>query len=393
MRVRSMRCNESVRCIVECTSKHVAGTVLVLALMGCGGAVSGARKPFATESSPANPRAVQRMVEAVAASKDPARTAQTIALFREAIELDSSLWEARFDLGVVLASNGDLPGAEDQLVRALDRARDREDVAVALAEVRRRRGAMQAAAAGLEEFVVSHAEATLARSLLVVTLRDSGQHGQAIAQAREVLARKPGDAGALAELGLAHLAKGEREAAQLLAKQALDVNPTCAAGHRLAGLIELDAGNDSIAFQSFARASREDPSDTTSRLNMGAVLLRAGAFAKSIDQYRAVLAVAPDDATAEVGLAAALRGASGGKNRKMLEEAKAVLERLLVREHHSLAGNFDMAVLCSEALKDPILARRHFERFLDDAPRSHPARAEAERLMAVTQTAKPQGMP
>ena len=49
------------------------------------------------------------------------------------------------------------------------------------------------------------------RALYVTALRDSGQLDLAMKQAREVLVRRPGDATALAELALVHLAKGERD--------------------------------------------------------------------------------------------------------------------------------------------------------------------------------------
>ena len=104
---------------------------------------------------------------------------RAIALLREAISIDGNLWEARFDLGIVLANQGDLANAEDSLKAAAKIAPDREEVVVALAEVRRRRGSNKDAASTLEDFVKDHPSAIEARTLLVTALRDSAQHDKA----------------------------------------------------------------------------------------------------------------------------------------------------------------------------------------------------------------------
>jgi len=358
-------------------------SLLVLAVAACGGGSKGPAVKVAEKGlPPANPIAVQRMVEGVTAARDPRSQPRAIALLREATTIDPNLWEARFDLGVVLANAGDLAGAEEQLRMASRVAPDREEVAVALAEVRRRRGSNKDAASSLEDFVKDHPGALEARTLLVAALRDSGQHERAIAQAREVLVRKPGDATALAELALCHLGKGEKDTAQLLVKQALDVNAKSAVAHRVQGLVFLAGGDDALAFQAFSKAAQEDPRDTTSRLNMGAVLLRAGAYAKAAEQYKGALAAAPDEPAAQIGLAAALRGESEGKNAKQLDEARALLEKVLERDSHNVAASFNLGVLYADSLKKPAEARPLFERFLDDAPKDHPSRAEAERQLA-----------
>ena len=361
---------------------------LALSLAACGGAAA-KQGPRAAEKKlpPANPLAVQRMVEGVAAAREPRSQPRAIALLREATTIDPDLWEARFDLGVVLANVGDLSNAEEQLRMAARTAPNREEVAVALAEVRRRRGSNKDAASSLEDFVKEHPQALEARTLLVAALRDSAQHDRAIQQAREVLVRKPGDATALSELALCHLAKGERDTAQLLVKQALDVSGRSAIAHRVQGLVLLAGGDDALAFQAFSKAAQEDPRDTTSRLNMGAVLLRAGAYAKAAEQYKSALAAAPDEPAAQVGLAAALRGESDGKNAKQLEEARTLLEKVLERDTHNVAANFNLGILYADSLKKPVEGRPYFERFLDDAPKEHPSRPEAERQLGSAKSA------
>jgi tetratricopeptide (TPR) repeat protein len=360
------------------------------ALVGCGGGGVVAKAPVAatTQIPPANPQAVAKMVQGVQASKDGSRD-RAIALLREAITLDRGLWEAHYDLGVVLVGAGDLAGAEDELRTASKLARDAEEVVIALGELRRRRGENKEAAEGLGDFLQDHPGATDARILDVTALRDSGQLEAAMKQAQEVLVRKPGDAGALAELALTHLAKGERDTASLLAKQALDANPKSAPAERATGLIALGAGDDAAAFAAFSKAAQLDPQDTTAKLNMGAVLLRAGAYGKASDQYRAILQVSPDDASAQVGLAAALRGEADPQHPKKLDEARALLEKVLDRDPHNVAALFNLGVLQADFLKHPVEARPYFQRFLEDAPSGHPSRPDAERHVAQANAAAP----
>ena len=352
----------------------------------CGGvhaaAPTGAAQANSAVAPPSNPVAVDKMVRGVQAAKDGQRDA-AVGLLREAIAQDGFLWEARYDLGVVQAGAGDLASAEDQLAVAAKAAPDSQDVAVALAEVRRRRGEPKLAADALSDFVRDHPSAVAARTLYVAALRESGQIDKAIGEAREVLVRKPADATALAELSLSHLAKGENEAAALLAKQALDSSPNSPVAHRATGLLDLANGDDAAAFAEFRKAAQADPHDTTSRLNMGVVLLRAGAYAKAEEQYREILRVAPDDPDAQVGLAAALRGQGDAAHSQKLDEARATLEKVLAADPHDTSALFNLGVLYADFLRRPADASALFKRFLADAPADHPLRPKAEKYVSA----------
>jgi Flp pilus assembly protein TadD len=328
------------------------------------------------------------MVQGVQAARDGQRD-RAVALLNEAIGLDANLWEARYDLGAILGAQGDLAGSEDQLATAAKLSPDSQDVAVALAEVRRRRGEQKQAAEGLEDFVHDHPNAVEARTLFVASLRESGQIDKAIAEAREVLVRKPADASALAELSLSHLAKGEKEAAALLAKQALDSSPNSAVAHRATGLLDLANGDDAEAFAEFRKAAEADPHDTTSRLNMGVVLLRAGAYAKAEEQYREILKVSPDDTQAAVGLAAALRGGADAQHAPKLDEARALLEKVLAADPHETSALFNLGVLYADFMKRPADGAPYFKRFLADAPGDSPLRSDAEKYISAAQASGP----
>jgi Flp pilus assembly protein TadD len=370
----------------------LAAICLCLGPVACAGAK--AKTASVKSAPPAVPEAASKMISAVEFAKSPAGRDRAVALLREAVTIDPNLWEAHYDLGIVLAQSGDLGGAEASLEKAAKLSADSEEVATALGEVRRRRGESKRAADGLMSFVEQHPDAKDARTLYVVSLRDSGQIDASITQAREALRRRPGDATALAELSLSHLAKGEEDTADLLVKEALAKNKDSAVAHRTAGLIALAKGDDAAAFAAFVKASQLDPKDTTARLNMGTVLLRAGVYPKAEQEFRAVLSVAKEDEDAAIGLAAALRGEADKSRPGKLAEAQKLLEGVLVRDPHNVEAAFNLAVLLSDFLKKPGEAKPLFDRFLADAPSDHPARAEAERqLKAMAQIPAPPPRP
>ncbi|HKQ68431.1 MAG TPA: tetratricopeptide repeat protein [Polyangiaceae bacterium] len=349
---------------------------------GCGGGAK--TKAVATPgTAPAVPQAAAKMLAGVEAAKSPSGRERAVTLMREAVAIDPNFWEAHYDLGVLLAQGGDLAGAEPSLEKAAKLAPAAEEIATALGQVRRRRGENKKASLGLQAFVEQHPDAKEARSLYVVALRDSGQLDAAIAEARESLRRRAGDATALSDLALAHLAKGERDSAELLVKEAISANKESAIAHRTSGLIALAKGDDAAAFSSFVKASQLDPKDTTARLNMGTVLLRAGIYPKAEEQFRTVLKDAKEDDDAAIGLAAALRGQGDKDHAAKWNEAQKILEGVLVKDPHNVEAEFNLAVLFADFMKKPAEARPLFQRFMSDAPSDHPARAEALRQIKL----------
>ncbi|GAC1353797.1 MAG: hypothetical protein NVSMB47_06860 [Polyangiales bacterium] len=356
-----------------------------LVLVACGGSKHGAAGPgdapakAEARTNLAKP-AIQALVEGAAFAKIYLKEGdgtgakdKAIAKLTAAIAIDTRLWEARYDLGLVFARSGELARAEDQLDQATPSAPDSEPVAVALCEVRRRRGETKQAAEGMESFSRTHPNALDARARLVVVLREAGRTDDAIAHARGLHARRPLDDNTRAELALAHLARGERDVAELLVAQALKQNANSAPAWRAQGRIALQKGDDAEAFRAFEKAAQLDPQDTTARMNMGAVLLRAGAFKEAESAFRAALANAPNDLEAMLGIAVSLR------SQKKLDEAKAAYEKVLAAQPHNLSATFDLGVHYADHLKDSARAKQLFRAVVDDAPAGSPVRTEAER--------------
>lgn len=353
---------------------------LCLALAACG---KSQQKVEAPTLAPADPAALGKMVQGVQAAKDASGKERAIGLLEEAVKGDSSLWEARYNLGVLLADKGSLGPAERHLTAAQQLAPNAEDVALALSEVRRRRGDKQGAIDALRPFVKENPGASYAPVALIGALREGNKVDEAIAQAQEVLVRHARDPRALSELALSYLDKGEIDTAQLLSEEALKADTKSAVAERTAGLIKLSQGDDAVAFRHFARASELDPKDNTARLNVATVLLEAGIYDKAAAEFRTALEAEPDNTAAALGLAAARRGQGKREETGPYLEAEKLIKGVLQREPQNLAATYNLAVLYADFLKRPEEASPLFQRFLEQAPKHHPARPDAERALAA----------
>jgi tetratricopeptide (TPR) repeat protein len=341
------------------------------------------QKVEAPKLAPANPAALGKMVQGVQAAKERSGKDRAIGLLKEAVEADARLWEAHYNLGVLLADKGDLGPAERHLSTARELAPNAEDVALALCEVRRRGGDAQGAVDALAPFVKENPGASYAPVALIGALRESKKIDQAIAQAQDVLVRRPRDPRALSELALSYLDRGELDTAELLSAEALKADTKSAIAERTAGLVKLKQGDDAVAFRHFARASELDPKDTTARLNVATVLLQAGVYDKSVEQFRAALEAEPDNASAALGLAAARRAQGKREDTAPFLESEKLIKGVLEREPQNLEATYDLAVLYADFMKRPADAAALYRRFLDQASKTHPGRAEAERALAA----------
>ena len=366
-----------------------AVVALALVLSGCGSSPKHAEAPVLPK---ADTRALGEMVQGVEAAKQGSSQGEAIERLKAAVARDPGLWEAQYNLGVLLARKGAFAEAEPHLLKASELAPNGEDVALALGEVRRRRGELDLAADGLSAFVKAYPDAVDARFALVAALRESGRVDEAIKNAREALKRRPSDANAFAALALAHLERGEMDTAELLASEALKAEKKSAVAERTAGLVALKRGDDAVAFQHFARASEMDPKDTVARLNMGVVLLQAGVYPRAEKELRAVLDVETDNDEAALGLAAALRGQGKRDSTGPFQESEKILKGILERNPHQLAAMVNLAVLYADFMGKPDKARPLIDQFLSEAPDKHPARPVVEKLKADSAgAAKPEG--
>lgn len=332
--------------------------------------------------------AVGKLVRAVRRAREQSRDKVAVALLQQAVTEDPTLWEARYNLGVLLAEHGKLNSSREQLSRAHELAPNAEDVVVALAEVSRRLGEGAFSVEILEQFVDSFPEAFAARMALVSSLRGDRQAQRAIEEGRVLLRMRPKDARALAELALSHLAQGEVEVAELLSQQALAIVPPVAVAERAAGRIALEQGDDALAFSHFSKATRLDPKDTAAGLRAAEVFLRAGIYSQAEGHFRKVLAVEPESRKARLGLAAALRGQGDRDAQGPLLESEKVLLGLLKEREGDWAASYNLALLYSSSLERSAEAVNLYEQYLAQAPSNHWARKKAEQWVGEYRSAQ-----
>lgn len=356
----------------------VAG--FVLGVLACSSGPGNVRSRVV--STPAKPEAVRDLAQGVQAAREADGRDRAIRWFERAVQADSNLWEARYNLGLLRARAGDLESAERDLEQAQALAPNAEDVALALSEVRRRRRDRAGAIAALDAFVKQHPDAALASIALVTALREGGKLDAAIDLAHRILVRRSRDPQVLSELALAHLERSEIDTAEILAKEASKANPKSAVPERTLGLIALEKGDDALAFQHFTRASELDANDTTARLNIATVLLQAGVYDRAADHFAAVHQAEPENVAATLGLAAARRGQAKKDDARALGEVEKLLLEVLAAEPANLSATYNLGILYADHLKRPADAAPLFERFLAGAPKDHPARAAAEKWLA-----------
>jgi tetratricopeptide (TPR) repeat protein len=366
--------------------RHVMRAVALVGVVACGSAPVVQQAPQVPE---ARKTAVSKMMRAVEQAARGSSQDQAIALLQAAVQEDEQLWEARYDLGVLLAQKGELAAARDQLQRAHELAPNAEDVVSALGEVLRRSEDRGGAVRVLTAFVSSFPQASQARRVLVTVLRESGKADEALEQARELLRREPNNPSALAELALTHLELGQSEVAELLIQEALEAEPRTAVVERAAGLIALRRGEDALAFAHFAKASELDPTDTAAGLNTGTVLLQAGVYDRAEKHFRAVLAVEPDAEAAKLGLAAALRGQGSRGKPEPYQAAETLLKEIRNASPSSWAAAHNLAILYSESMDRPAEATALFGEFLSLAPPEHPGRAKAQKWVDEHDSTRP----
>jgi tetratricopeptide (TPR) repeat protein len=349
--------------------------IALLTAAACGGGAE-QQKPTLRALPPANPKAVQKYLQAteLMASEREEDGVRAAALLREALTIDELLWEAHYNLGVLHRRRGELRKAVRQLQAAHDTQPGAGEPILALAEVYDKLGDPDRAAELLEQYLKLYPDAHATRAAFISVLRRMGKYDTALLQAREVLVRDAKQTGALLEVGRIYRERGELDAAELVFNRALTLGPKEPAPHNELGLTALARGDTQLAFQHFERALEVDRTFAPGRLNRASVLLRAGDYDGAAAEYRRVLSENETHADARVGLAIALRGL--GKH----AEAKLEYERVLARAPNHAAALFDLGVLSADFLDQRSQARQYFERFLDVGAEGD-ARAAAERYL------------
>ncbi|MET0387348.1 MAG: tetratricopeptide repeat protein, partial [Polyangiales bacterium] len=284
----------------QCAGQHVfarrfacsMALAVVWVVAACGGGAA-VQRPVAVAPA-ADPRAAALYLEAVQqmAAADAESQARAVTGFEAALRADPALWEAQYNLGVLLWRRGELKKALPHLERAHELADGEREPLVALAEAQHALGRRAEAARLLAEYVEAHPDAVDVRIALAAVLRERGAYDEALASVRQALVRDPASLPALLEVGRIYRVKGDLDVAEVVFEKALALDAKSASTHNDLGLLALARGDTQRAFDEFEKATASDARFVPARLNRASVLLRAGDYAAAQREYRAVLEVA-----------------------------------------------------------------------------------------------------
>ncbi len=154
--------------------------------------------------------------------------------------------------------------------------------------------------------------------------------------------------------------------AALVASRGIAKDPTYAPLHNTAGLIAVELGELHIALESFDRARTLSPSLLEASHNYAALSLLTRSFERAERAYRDVLALAPNDYEAHLGLSLALRAqAKSAADVARLDAAERSIARAIELAPERPEAYFNRAILSAELRAkstDPDVAIRMIRR-------------------------------
>jgi len=359
--------------------------VIVAMLVACGGSAKriGPQGRKVVRLEPVNPKAAKEFEAAMRALRlgGPEASETAKARLKAALAIDSKLWEAWHDLGVIAYRDGEDDVAADAFSKALAINKGHTPTLLARAEAHRRAGRKKDARADYESALRGTEEDDPNRrdaaARLASLLRDAGDYEDAVAVLRDTV-RLAGGANAkvYTELGLIYIQQKRLELAQLVLAKAVELDPKDPAVYNAMALLALKQNKSQEAFERFDHAVSLDASFIDARFNKASVLLDAGDYARAKVELSAIVDKRADDFAAQVALGVAHRGL------KEHAEAKKTWERVIReaprRSTPRADAMFNVAMLKLEFMNDAGGGKADLDRYLQEAPSSHAKRAAAE---------------
>ena len=360
--------------------------LLLVLVAACGGGttrkVRGAGGREVTVREPVKPAAMKEFDAAMRAIRlggpDAPDTART--RLRAALKIDSGIWEAWHDLGVIAWNEGDDDEAIDDFTKALSINKEHTPSLLARAEANRRAGHKKDAKSDYQVAIKTMGEDDPNRQdaapRLASLLRDSGEYDDAVEILRDTVRVSGATAKIYTELGQIYIAQKRLELAQLVLAKALELDAKDPAVYNSLALLAQKQGKSQEAFERFDQAASLDPNYLDARFNKASVLMDAGDYARAKAELVAIVEKKPDDYAALVSLGVAHRGL------KELPEAKKVWERVIssAPKHSTTRADamWNLALLKIDFMEDPTGGKADLERYLQDAPTSHSKRQDVD---------------
>jgi len=241
---------------------------------------------------------------------------------------------AHFNAGTLYDSVGEQKDAESEYQAALQANAGFGPALNNLGEIYYRQGARGRAKEWFEKAINADPKknAPAYNNLAVILYNEAKENGnaalykEAISKLRRALAIDNDSMPAYALLALIYYttaegAESKLRLAELVCKQAKDVNDKYAPIYNTLGLIKLKRRLVSAALKEFEKAIELDPKYAEAHLNIGAIGLSSRQYEKAQKSFETVLALQPNNFDAQVGLGVALRG------QKKIDDAEAAYKK------------------------------------------------------------------
>jgi tetratricopeptide (TPR) repeat protein len=238
------------------------------------------------------------------------RPDEAIPHLREALRLRPGYAFARFDLGVALEAQGDLPAAVDEYRAVLHDRPDVANVHYSLGSALHRLGRPAEAIEQYEAALRLEPNFWPAHVNLGVALASQGRLTEAVEHYRQALRANPRIAAAENNLGRALLRLDRPEEATQHFERAVEIDPRIADARNNLGSARAREGKISDAIDQFEAALRLSPAYAEAHSNLGIALMRANRPADAADHFRKALEINPGSAEAHnlLGIALARQG-------------------------------------------------------------------------------------
>ncbi len=368
------------------TSFALALALAACALSACGGGGKHADTNVSTKQKvkrdPIKPAAYKEFEAAMRALRlgGPEASETARARLHAALKIDTSIWEAWFDLGTIAWKEGDDDEAVDDFTKALDLNKGHTASLMARAEAHRRAGQKKEARADYETATKNMDEDDPNKrdvaARLASLLRDAGDYDDAVEVLRDTVRTSGINARIYTELGQIYLAQKRYELAQLVLSKAVGMDAKDPAVYNALALLAARQGKPQESFQLFDQAAALDANFIDARFNKAAVLLDAGDYARAKSDLAAIVEKRPDDYAAAVSLGLAQRGL------KAFDEAKKTWDRVVKEAPKKSSPRADamwnLAVLKLDFTENEAGGKADLVRYLQEAPSSHAKRQDAE---------------
>ena len=364
---------------------HAIVIAIVVGAAACGGsgggknAKSGKSAPKLADVKPAALVAFEKGMRKVRLG-GPEATSEGEKQLLEAVKIDDTLWEGWHNLGVIASNDGEHDRAIDYFSRALRLNPTYTPTRLGRAEAQRRAGRPREARADYDAALKELAEDDPLRrdaaARLASLLRDAGSYDDAISVLRDALRVSGASSRIYTELGLIYIAQRRNDLAILVLAKAKELDEKDPAVYNAQALLALRLGKAQEAFVRFDHATDLDPKYLDARFNKASVLMDAGDYARAKIELDKLIAIKPDDLSAQVALGVAHRGLKDFKEAEKIWEK--VVRKASRRDPARADALFNLIVVRLDFLENKAGAKQALEQYMQDAPGSHPKRQAAE---------------